>query len=119
MRALRLEADSWKRRKLGAGGWKLEATSYQLGDRSLAYIICEPCIGPKDSAVRGRVSGGLHSPAKDEPEFEAAEMLYIHPDEASTAALRPACRSRRFFALARRPTSGSSSFPLNAEYFQK
>ena len=30
----------------------------------MAYVIAEPCIGTKDTALCGRLSGGLHPPAQ-------------------------------------------------------
>jgi len=58
----------------------------------LAYIICEPCIGTKDSACVDVCPVDCIHPRKDEPEFESAEMLYIHPDECiDCGACVPAC----------------------------
>ena len=61
-------------------------------EESLAYIICEPCIGTKDSACVDVCPVDCIHPRKDEPEFEAAEMLYIHPDECiDCGACEPEC----------------------------
>ena len=58
----------------------------------MAYIICEPCIGTKDSACVDVCPVDCIHPRKDEPEFESAEMLYIHPDECiDCGACVPAC----------------------------
>ena len=45
----------------------------------MAYIICEPCIGTKDSACVDVCPVDCIHPRKDEPEFATAEMLFIHP----------------------------------------
>ena len=43
-------------------------------------------------------------PRKDEPEFAAAEMLYIHPDECiDCGACVPACPVEAIFALDETP----------------
>src|SRR2546423_7101591 len=58
----------------------------------MAYIICEPCIGTKDTACVDACPVDCIHPRKDEPEFEAATMLYIHPEECiDCGACVPAC----------------------------
>ena len=58
----------------------------------MAYIICEPCIGTKDTACVDVCPVDCIHPRKDEPEFEAATMLYIHPEECiDCGACVPAC----------------------------
>ena len=47
----------------------------------MAYIICEPCIGTKDTACVDVCPVDCIHPRKDEPDFEQTSMLYIHPDE--------------------------------------
>jgi len=52
----------------------------------------------------------LHHPRKDEPEFETAEMLYIHPDECiDCGACVPACPVEAIFALDETPDKWSRS----------
>ena len=70
----------------------------------MAYIICEPCVGTKDTACVDVCPGRLHPPRKDEPEFATAEMLYIHPDECiDCGACVPACPVEAIFALDETP----------------
>jgi ferredoxin len=58
----------------------------------LAYIICEPCVGTKDTACVDVCPVDCIHPRKDEPQFQSAEMLYIHPDECiDCGACVPAC----------------------------
>ena len=58
----------------------------------MAYIICEPCVGTKDSACVDVCPVDCIHPRKDEPAFTTAEMLYIHPDECiDCGACVPAC----------------------------
>ena len=47
----------------------------------MAYVITEPCIGTKDSACVDVCPVDCIHPRKDEPDFETAKMLNIHPDE--------------------------------------
>ena len=86
----------------------------------MAYIICEPCIGTKDSACVDVCPVDCIHPRKDEPAFEAAEMLYIHPDECiDCGACVPACPVEAIFALDETPEKWKSFIPVNAEYYQK
>ena len=49
-------------------------------------------------------------PRKDEPEFAAAEMLYIHPDECiDCGACVPACPVEAIFALDETPDKWTNS----------
>ena len=58
----------------------------------MAYIICEPCIGTKDAACVDVCPVDCIHPRKDEPEFAAMTMLYIHPEECiDCGACVPAC----------------------------
>ena len=58
----------------------------------MAYVITETCIGTKDSACVDVCPVDCIHPRKDEPEFETATMLYIHPDECiDCGACVPAC----------------------------
>ena len=47
----------------------------------MAYSIWEPCVGTKDTACVDVCPVDCIHPRKDEEEFEAETMLYIHPDE--------------------------------------
>ena len=70
----------------------------------MAYIICEPCIGTKDTACVDVCPVDCIHPRKDEPAFATAEMLYIHPDECiDCGACVPACPVEAIFALDETP----------------
>jgi NAD-dependent dihydropyrimidine dehydrogenase PreA subunit len=85
----------------------------------VAYIIAEPCIGTKDTACVDVCPVDCIHPRKDEPEFAAAEMLYIHPDECiDCGACVPACPVEAIFALDEVPDKWQGFIPLNAEYYQ-
>ena len=58
----------------------------------MPFIITDPCIGAKDTACVDVCPVDCIHPRKDEPEFETATMLYIHPDECiDCGACVPAC----------------------------
>ena len=102
----------------------LEPPSYTLGlgspRRHVAYIICEPCIGTKDSACVDVCPVDCIHPRKDEPEFESAEMLYIHPDECiDCGACVPACPVEAIFTLDETPDKWQNFIPVNAQYYEK
>lgn len=58
----------------------------------MPFVITDPCIGTKDSACVDVCPVDCIHPRKDEPEFEAATILYIHPEECiDCGACVPAC----------------------------
>jgi ferredoxin len=58
----------------------------------MPFVITDPCIGTKDTACVDVCPVDCIHPRKDEPEFEPATMLYIHPDECiDCGACVPAC----------------------------
>jgi ferredoxin len=58
----------------------------------MPFIITDPCIETKDTACVDVCPVDCIHPRKDEPEFETATMLYIHPEECiDCGACVPAC----------------------------
>ena len=58
----------------------------------MPFVITDPCIGTKDTSCVDVCPVDCIHPRKDAPEFEAATMLYIHPDECiDCGACVPAC----------------------------
>src|SRR5262249_44856772 len=55
--------------------------SLVLSSQSMPFIITDPCIYTKDTACVDVCPVDCIHPRKDEPEFESALMLYIHPEE--------------------------------------
>ena len=47
----------------------------------MAYVITEPCIGEKDNSCVEVCPVDCIHPTPDEPDYEAAEQLFIDPDE--------------------------------------
>ena len=86
----------------------------------MAYIICEPCVGTKDSACVDVCPVDCIHPRKDEPEFQSVDMLYIHPDECiDCGTCVPACPVEAIFALDETPEKWKRFIPVNADFFQK
>ncbi len=91
-----------------------------IQETCVAYIICEPCIGTKDSACVDVCPVDCIHPKKDEAGYDASEMLYIHPDECiDCGACVPACPVEAIFALDETPEQWTRFIPLNAQYYQK
>src|SRR5262245_56283116 len=85
---------------------------------TVSYIICEPCVGTKDTACVDVCPVDCIHPRKDEPEFDAAEMLYIHPDECiNCGACVPACPVEAIFALDETPQKWTDFIGKNADYY--
>jgi ferredoxin len=58
----------------------------------MPFVITDPCIGTKDTSCVDVCPVDCIHPRKDEPEFERATMLYIHPEECiDCGACVPAC----------------------------
>ncbi len=47
----------------------------------MTFIICEPCIGVKDTACVDACPVDCIHPRSDETKFETEEMLFIDPEE--------------------------------------
>jgi ferredoxin--NADP+ reductase len=59
-------------------------------------------------------------PRKDEPEIEASEMLYIHPDECiDCGACVPACPVEAIFAMDEVPDASKDYIDVNSKYYNK
>ena len=58
----------------------------------MPFVITDPCIGTKDMSCVDVCPVDCIHPRKDEPEFEATTILYIHPEECiDCGACVPAC----------------------------
>jgi ferredoxin len=86
----------------------------------VAYIITEPCIGTKDSACVDVCPVDCIHPRKDEPEFETAEQLFIHPDECiDCGACVPRVPWKRSSRLDETPEKWKNFISVNAQHYQK
>lgn len=86
----------------------------------MAFIICEPCIGVKDSACVDVCPVDCIHPRKDEPAFSTTDMLFIHPDDCiDCGACVPACPVDAIFALDETPHKWSEFIDRNRAYFEQ
>ncbi|MEW6732721.1 MAG: ferredoxin family protein [Acidobacteriota bacterium] len=82
------------------------------------FIICEPCIGTKDTACVDACPVDCIHPRKDEAGFEEAEMLYINPAECiDCGACEPACPVTAIFREDDVPAEWQHFVAKNAEYY--
>ena len=84
----------------------------------MAYTICEPCIGTKDTACVDVCPVDCIHPRSDEDEFESEEKLYIQPDECiDCGACVPACPVEAIFANDEVPEQWTNYIEIDAQYF--
>ena len=84
----------------------------------MAYVIAEPCIGTKDSACVDACPVDCIHPKKEDPRFEAAELLYIDPVECiDCGACVPVCPVSAIFALDDLPEKWADFTEKNAKFF--
>ena len=84
----------------------------------MAYVITEPCIGVKDSACVDVCPVDCIHPRKDEATFEAAEQLFIHPDECiDCGACVPACPVSAIFPEEDVPADEQAFIVKNKAFF--
>lgn len=84
----------------------------------MAYIIAEPCIGTKDTACVDACPVDCIHPKSDADDFEAAEMLYIDPDECiDCAACEPECSVAAIHAEDAIPAGEEAYVEVNALWF--
>ena len=110
---------------INCGACEPECPNEAISEGDDIYVIdpnlCTECVGHFEEPQCRRVCpvDCIH-PRKDEPAFEAAEMLYIHPDECiDCGACVPACPVEAIFALDETPDKWRNFIPVNAEYYQK
>lgn len=84
----------------------------------MPFVITDPCIGTKDSACVDVCPVDCIHPRKDEPEFETATMLYIHPEECiDCGACVPACPVAAIYdSVESTPASQKTLIEANALY---
>ena len=89
------------------------------GFRAMPFVITDPCIGTKDSSCVDVCPVDCIHPRKDEPEFDAVDMLYIHPDECiDCGACVPACPVEAIFTLDETPHKWAAFIGKNREYYE-
>jgi ferredoxin len=84
----------------------------------MTNVIAEPCIGTKYTAFVDVCPVDCIHPRKDEAEFEAAELLYIHPDECiDCGACEPACPVQVIFTEDDLPEQWKHFTQMNADWY--
>jgi NAD-dependent dihydropyrimidine dehydrogenase PreA subunit len=82
------------------------------------FIICEPCIGTKDTACVDACPVDCIHPRKDEAGFDEAELLYINPAECiDCGACEPACPVTAIFREDDVPDEWKKYIAINAQYY--
>ena len=77
----------------------------------MPYIIAEPCINVKDKACV--------EVCPVDCIYEAADMLYIHPDECiDCGACEPVCPVKAIFAEDETPEQWKHFIGLNKQFFK-
>jgi ferredoxin len=86
--------------------------------KRMAYVIAEPCIGTKDNSCVEVCPVDCIHPTPEEPGYDAAEMLYIDPEECIDCdACVEACPVDACFAEDQLPDEWQKYTQINAEYF--
>ena len=84
----------------------------------MAFVIAEPCVGVKDTACVAVCPVDCIHPTKEEPEFAAAEQLYIDPGVCTDCGLCvEECPVRAIFADDDVPAQWRHFIEKNAAYF--
>jgi ferredoxin len=85
----------------------------------MAYVINAPCIGVKDSSCVEVCPVDCIHPTPDEPGFEAADQLYIDPEECIDCdACVEACPVDAITPEDMVPPEWHAYIELNAAYYR-
>ncbi len=85
----------------------------------MTYVITNPCIGQKDASCVDVCPVDCIHPGPGEAEFEAAEQLYINPDECiDCGACEPACPVTAIFEESAVPDEWKQYIKINADFFK-
>ena len=85
----------------------------------MPFVIAEPCIDVQDQACVSVCPVDCIHPRKDEPAFETAEMLYIHPDECiDCGACEPACPVKAIYAEFDLPNKWATYVDIDALWYR-
>jgi len=85
----------------------------------MTYVICQPCIGVKDTACVEVCPVDCIHPRKDEPEYENAEQLYINPNECiDCGACESVCPVQAIYPDYSVPDEWKEFIEKNANYYK-
>jgi len=83
-------------------------------------VICQPCIGVKDTACTEVCPVECIHPTKDEDGFDDAEQLYINPDECiECGACQAECPVEAIYHEDEVPEEWQSFIEKNANFYRK
>jgi len=86
----------------------------------VAMVICQPCIGVKDTACTEVCPVECIHPTKDEDGFDDAEQLYINPDECiECGACQAECPVEAIYHEDEVPEEWQSFIEKNANFYRK
>ncbi|HOO15896.1 MAG: 4Fe-4S binding protein [Phycisphaerae bacterium] len=86
----------------------------------MSHYITQPCIGVKDTACVEVCPVDCIHPRKDEPDFEAAEQLYIDPDTCIDCGLCvDECPVKAIFPEDEVPEKWRDFIERNAQYYRR
>ena len=84
----------------------------------MTFIICEPCIGTKDTACVDACPVDCIHPRSDEEKFEPETMLYIDPEECiDCGACVPECPVEAIFPEDEVPEQWLKYIDVNYEWY--
>jgi len=85
----------------------------------MAFIICQPCIGTKDTACVDACPVDCIHPRKDEESFEPATQLYIDPQECiDCGACVPECPVEAIFPEDEVPGQWQEYIEINRQWYE-
>lgn len=85
----------------------------------MTFIICEPCIGTKDTACVDACPVDCIHPRSDETDFESEKQLYIDPEECiDCGACVPECPVEAIFPEDEVPEQWSNYIDINYKWYE-
>ena len=86
----------------------------------MPHIICEPCIGTKDTSCVEVCPVDCIHPTADEPEYADAEQLYIDPDTCIDCGLCvDECPVKAILPEEDVPPEWTKYIQINLAYYEK
>jgi ferredoxin len=85
----------------------------------MAFVICQPCIGTKDTACVDACPVDCIHPRSDEADFVDARMLYIDPQECiDCGACVPECPVNAIFPEEEVPERWHEYIAINRDWYE-
>ncbi len=85
----------------------------------MTHVICEPCIGTKDTSCVEVCPVDCIHPTADEADFQTADMLYIDPDTCIDCGLCvDECPVKAILPEEDVPEEWTTYVQLNLDYYE-